>query len=76
MFGTMFGNDGKDESVLDLDPNLCNPERLKILFRLICSLIVQMKDVYEEQSEFLDDFLQQSGIKQCDRVHSVCRPIR
>ena len=74
MFGDYYG--GQEDSVLSIDISLCDPEKLKILFRLICSLVVQIKDVYGEKVEFLDDFLKTSGIKQCDRVHSVRRPIR
>ena len=74
MFGDFYGS--QEDSVLNLDISLCNTEKLKILFRLICSLILQMKNVYGEDVDFLDDFLQKSGIEQCSSVHSVCRPIR
>ena len=69
MFGDYYG--GQEDSVLSIDISLCDPEKLKILFRLICSLVVQIKDVYGEKVEFLDDFLKTSGIKQCSVLNQL-----
>ena len=52
VLGNMFSE--PDESILKLDNNLCKPENLKTLLRLITSLIIQILDVY--QNEFMTDF--------------------
>ena len=74
MFGDFYG--GEVKSVLGLDPSLCNLESQKKLSRLISSLIIQLKDVFPDQEDFLDDFIQKSSLNCCESIHSVCRPIR
>ena len=75
MFGDFYGG-GQSKSVLGLDTTLCNPELLKKLSRLVSSLIIQLKDVFPDQEDFIDDFIQKS-ILDCDKaIASVCRPIR
>ena len=74
MFGDFYG--GGHKSVLGLDTSLCNPESIEKLSCLVSSLIIQLKDVFPDQSDFLDDFIQKS-ILDCDKaIASVCRPIR
>ena len=74
MFGDFYGSEHK--SVLGLDTSLCNHQSLKKLSRLVSSLIIQMKNVFPDQADFVDDFIQKS-ILDCDKsIRSVCRPIR
>ena len=74
MFGDFYG--GEVKSVLGLDPSLCNPESQKKLSRLISSLIIQLKDVFPDQADFLDDFIQKSILDCAKSIDAVCRPIR
>jgi hypothetical protein len=74
MFGDFYG--GGQYSVLSLDANLCSDEKLKMLSRLVSSLIIQLKDVFPDQVDFLDDFIQKSSLDCCVSVHAACRPIR
>ena len=75
MFGDFYGA-GEQKSVLALDTSLCNPESFKKLSRLVSSVIIQLKDVFPDQADFLDDFIAKS-ILDCDKsIRSVCRPIR
>ena len=74
MFGDFYG--GGHKSVLGLDTSLCNPEQYKKLSRLVSSLIIQLKDVFPDQLDFIDDFIQKS-VHDCDKsIRCVCRPIR
>ena len=79
VLGDMFGDfydSGQSKSVLGLDTSLCNPEQYKKLSRLVSSLIIQLKDVFPDQLDFIDDFIQKS-VHDCDKsIRSVCRPIR
>ena len=79
VLGDMFGDfydSGQSKSVLGLDTSLCNPEQCKKLSRLVSSLIIQLKDVFPDQLDFIDDFIQKS-VHDCDKsIRSVCRPIR
>ena len=74
MFGDFYG--GGHKSVLGLDTSLCNPESIENLSRLVSSVIIQLKNVFPDQSEFLDDFIPQC-IRDCDKsIDSACSPIR
>ena len=74
MFGDFYG--GGHKSVLGLDTSLCNPESIEKLSRLVSSVIIQLKNVFPDQSEFLDDFIPQC-IRDCDKsIDSACSPIR
>ncbi len=78
VLGDMFGDfySGETNSVLGLDPSLCNRESLKKLSRLVLSLIIQLKNVFPDQADFLDDFIQKSTLDCEESIHLVCRPIR
>ena len=75
MFGDMYGG-GEQRSVLGLDTSLCEPQSFKKLSRLVSSLIIQLKDVFPDQADFLDDFIQKSILDCTESIQSVCRPIR
>ena len=75
MFGDFYGA-GEQKSVLALDTSLCNPESFKKLSRLVSSVIIQLKNVFPDQAEFLDDFIQKSILDCTKSINSICRPIR
>ena len=75
MFGDLYGS-GEQKSVLGLDTSLCEPQSFKKLSRLVSSLIIQLKDVFPDQADFLDDFIQKSILDCTESIQSVCRPIR
>ena len=75
MFGDLYGG-GEQKSVLGLDISLCEPDAIGKLSRLVSSLIIQLKNVFPDQAEFLDDYIPKV-ILDCDQsIQTVCRPIR
>ena len=74
IFGDLYG--GEKDSVLSLDTRMCSYENLKVLSWLFFILIAQMKTVFEDKVDFLDGFIKKCMLEQCERVHSVCRPVR